>query len=373
MRRIIAATVMTLAGFASAADEDEARAAIGDTRFEAGDQVVVDERVYGHMFVAAGRVAIRARVDKSAFVSGGDVSVSGSVGRNVYAAGGDVRIEGEIEGRLRAAGGTVQLLSSARVDDDATLAGASIVVDGEVGDRLRAFGESIAINGTIFGDVEVAGESIRIGPDAHIYGRVEYRSGSDVQVDPAATIDGGVMEVDREKRWLRRVGHGAAIVGGITLSLGIVLIGALMILLAPRFSREAAGAVQSKPLQSLGLGFVLLIGIPLAIIVLLVTIIGIPLALLLGFGYALLLLLGHLVGAIFLGDFALGKAMPPKLKSSWWRVLFLFLALIVIAIVKEIPVLGGFAVFLLFLAGIGAFAMRSWQGFRRDPEAPAAA
>jgi hypothetical protein len=181
------------------------------------------------------------------------------------------------------------------------------------------------------------------------------------------------MEVDRDKRWLRRIGHGAAIVGGITLSLGMVLIGALMILLAPRFSREAAGAVQSKPLQSLGLGFVLLIGIPFAIIVLLVTIIGIPLALLIAFGYALLLLLGHLVGAIFLGDLVLGKAMPPRLESSWWRVLFLFLALIVIAIVEEIPVLGGLAVFLLFLAGIGAFAMRSWQGFRRDPEAPAAA
>ncbi len=373
MGRIIAAFVMTMAGIATATAEDEARAAIGDTRFAAGDEVVVDERVYGNAFVAAGRVAVRERVDKSAFVTGGDVSISGSVGRNAYAAGGDVRIEGEVEGRLRAAGGTVQLLRSARVKGNATLAGGSIVVDGEVGERLRAFGESIAINGTVGGDVEVAGESIRIGPDARIDGRVEYRSGADVQVHPAAQIGGGVMEVDREKRWLRRIGHGATIVGGVTLSFGVLLIGALMILLAPRFSREAAGAVQSLPLQSLGLGCVMLIGIPFAIIVLLVTIIGIPLALLLGFGYALLLLLGYLVGAICVGDFALGKISAEKLKSSWWRVLFLLLALIAIAIVKQLPLLGGLAAFLLFLAGIGAFTMRTWREFRRNPEAPAAA
>jgi hypothetical protein len=47
--------------------------------------------------------------------------------------------------------------------------------------------------------------------------------------------------------------------------------------------------------------------------------------------------------------------------------------MIAIAIVQAIPVLGGLVVTLLFIAGIGAFTIRSWQGFRRDPEAPAAA
>jgi hypothetical protein len=116
----------------------------------------------------------------------------------------------------------------------------------------------------------------------------------------------------------------------------------------------------------------MLVGVPFAIIVLLVTIIGIPLALLLGFGYALLLLLGYLVGAIFLGDFVLGKVGAAKLDSGWWRVLFMFLALVVLAIVKQMPFIGGLAVFLLFLAGIGAFTMRTWQGFRRDDAVAAA-
>jgi hypothetical protein len=34
--------------------------------------------------------------------------------------------------------------------------------------------------------------------------------------------------------------------------------------------------------------------------------------------------------------------------------------------VKQVPFIGGLAVTILFIAGIGAFTMRSWRGFRQD-------
>lgn len=369
MDRIFWAFALALAAVSGALADDAARASIGDTRLSAGDVVILEQPVDGNAFVAAGRVEIRERVRRSAFVTGGDVTITGPIGRNLFAAGGDVRIDGQVDGRVRAAGGNIRVAGTARLDDSATFAGGTIEVDGEVRERLRAFGETIIINGTIGGDVELAGESIRIGPDARIGGRVEYRTGGAIEVDPAAQITGGLMEVDQEKKWLRKIGHGAAVVGGVTVSLGMVLIGALLILAMPRFSREAAGNVQSRPLQSLGMGCIVLVGAPFAIIVLLVTIIGIPLAILLGFVYAMLLLLGYLVGAIFVGDFVLGKIRAARLDSVWWRALFMFLALIVLAIVRQLPFLGGLAVFLLFLAGIGALTLRSWQGFRQDAAA----
>ncbi|MGH8251897.1 MAG: bactofilin family protein [Steroidobacteraceae bacterium] len=369
MKPIILATLLILAGgAASAATEDEARASIGDTRLTAGDVVLLDEPIEGNAFAAGARVEVLERVDRSAFVSGGDVTVAGSVGRNLYAAGGDVRLEGEVEGDVRAAGGKVRMASGARIDGDASFAGGSIDVDGEIGAGLRAYGESIFINGRVGGDVEAAGERIRIGPDARIEGRVEYRSSRDIQVDPQAQIAGGISELQKDRRWLRKVGHGAAIVGGITISLGMVLLGALLILAMPRFSREAASTIRQKPWQSLGLGCIMLVGLPFAIIVLLVTVIGIPLALLLVFGYVVLMLLGYLVAAIFVGDSVLERIGGGRIGSLWWRALFLFLALIAIAIVKQLPVVGDLIVLLLFIAGIGAFTMRSWQGFRLEAD-----
>jgi hypothetical protein len=57
----------------------------------------------------------------------------------------------------------------------------------------------------------------------------------------------------------------------------------------------------------------------------------------------------------------------------WWRALALLLALVAIAIVREIPIVGGLAWWILFLAGLGAFTIRTWQGFRDEPPAAAAA
>ena len=368
-RTLVAIILVVAGGIGVAAAEDRTEASIGDSRLTAGDVVVLDEPIDGNAFAAGSRVEVRERVDRSVFLSGGTVTFAGSVGRNLYAAGGEVRIEGQVEGKARAAGGKVRVAREARIGGSAAFAGDSIEVDGAVGGGLRAFGDTIVINGSVGGDVEVAGENIRIGPDARIAGRVGYRSGRDIAVDPAAQVSGGVAELEQDRRWLRKMGRGASIFGGATISFGMVLIGVLMIFAMPRFSREVTATILRKPWQSAGLGCVMLLGVPFAIIVLLVTVIGIPLALLLVFGYVVLLLLGYLVAAMFVGDTALERLGREKVESPWWRVLFMFLALIVIAIVKQVPFIGGLAVALLFIAGIGAFTMRSWRGFRQDADA----
>jgi cytoskeletal protein CcmA (bactofilin family) len=357
-------------GMASA--EDTARASIGDSRLSAGDEVILDEYVPGNAFLAGGRVQLNDRVGGTAVVTGGEVEITGSVGRSLFVSGGDVRIEGEVEGKVRAAGGKVRITRDATLRDDVALAGGSVDVEGEIGENLRAYGESIFINGAIGGDLTMAGESIRIGPDAQIEGRVEYKSGSSIDIDPQARLGKGIEEIDEERRWLRKIGRGATIVGGITISLGMVLLGAILILGMPGFSREAAALLRREPLQSGGLGCVMLIGVPFAIIVLLITVIGIPLALMLAFGYVVLLMLGYVISAIFVGDTVLERLSAAKLDSMGWRMLFMFLALVALAIVRQVPMIGGLVIFLLFVAGIGAFTMRSWRAIRqRDAGEPA--
>ncbi len=189
----------------------------------------------------------------------------------------------------------------------------------ESAENLRAYGESIVINGVIGGDVELAGERIRIGPDARIAGKVEYRSGHPIEIDPQAVIAQGITEVQKDQRWLQQIGRGTPIMG-MTFSFGLLLIGALMILALPRFTREAAGKLRSSPAVAAGIGCLMLIGVPFMTLLLVLTIIGIPLALLFAFGYVVLLLLGYLVAAIFLGDTVLERVGAAKLQSSGWRI-----------------------------------------------------
>ena len=345
-RHAALAAALLLAAPGSASADDSAQATLGGNAFLAGGAVEMDEAV-----------------PRNAFVSGGDVTVSAPVGRDLFAAGGDVTLEGPVEGNVRMAGGTLRIAPEARVDGDATLAGGSIDVDGPVGGELRAYGERITVNASVNGDVRFLGERLRIGPDARIGGDVLYRSGSSVTIDPAAQISGRIERATSDRDW-HRMARGATLVGGVTVSLGMVLLGALLVLAMPRFSREAAAAIRARPWQSLGLGCAMLVGVPVALAVLVLTLVGIPLAVMLAFGYGALLVLGYLVAALFVGDFALGRMDAKKLDSAWWRALFLLLAIVVIAFLRQVPVAGPLAWWLLFLAGVGAFTLRAWQGLR---------
>ena len=329
---------------------------------------VAEASIQGNELRAGGRVEFDERVRRNAFVSGGDVTVRGVVGRNLYAAGGEVRLEGVVDGDARVAGGSLAVETAARIGGDAVLAGGSITVDGSIGGDLSAFGDRIELNGQVDGDVQLAGSRLRLGPGARVGGKVTYRSADDLVVAPGAQVAGGVRQSTHDRAW-RRFEHGAAVVGGVTLSLGLVLLGAILVLAMPRFTREAAESIRRLPWQTIGIGCAVLVGVPVLCAFLVVTIIGIPLAVLLAFAYGALLVLGYLIGAVFLGDFVLGRVNAARLDSAWWRVLFLLLAMVTIAIVKLVPVLGPAACVALFLAGLGALTLRTWRGFRNDPAA----
>jgi cytoskeletal protein CcmA (bactofilin family) len=332
-----------------AAADDNARATVGGNEFIAGGYVDLDERI-----------------ERNAFVSGGDVTVGGYVGGDLYAAGGDVRLEGEVDRDLRMAGGTLRISPEAEVRGNATLAGGSIVVEGSVSGDLRAYGERIVLDGAVSGDVDFAGDKLRLGPNARVEGELRYRSGSALVVEPGAQVVGAIRHTTRQPDW-QQLGHGAALLGGITISLGMVVLGAVLVLGMPAFSRESGELIRRKPWLAVGLGCAMLVGVPLALALLAVTIVGIPLALVLAFAYGALLMLGYLIGAIFLGDFALERMNARRLASVWWRALFMLIAVVVLAIVHRVPVIGDIVWALVFLAGIGAFTLRAWQGFRTAP------
>lgn len=365
--------VLALAAVGVASANETTQASFGDSRLVAGDEVTIDDYVPGNVYLAAGRVTLENRVGGSAVLTGGEVDIAGSIGRNLYAAGGDLRIEGEVEGDARAAGGKIRVPRSARLRGDASFAGGSIEIEGEVGGDLQSYGESIVVNGVIDGDLRLVGETIRIGPETRVAGRLEYRSDGTFVVDPKAQIAQGIEELDaNDHGWLKKFGRGAAHIGRTLFSFGVLLLGALLILGLPAFSREAAATIRREWLQSAVTGSVMLVGVPLAGVILMFTVIGIPLALMMIFGYVVLLMLGYVIAAVFVGDLALERLGGDRIKSTGWRVLFLVLALVALSIVRHVPLIGGLAVAFLFVAGIGAFTMRTWRGFRREGDAVAA-
>ena len=349
---------------------------VDEDYFGAGAAAELDKRLEGDAFLAGGRATVRAPVKGDVALAGGDVTVMDTVGQDLYASGGSVAVSGQVAGNARIAGGQVTITHRGGVAGKAIVAANRLQLSGRVGRYLVVYGESVRIDGEVGGDLRITARSIEIGPEAKIGGKLIYRSPDVANIDSRAVIAGGVTrsELNWPRQQTRSLLRAAAWISLGLVLLSLLVVGAAMIAAFPRFSAQAAGTVRSDPWTSLAVGFALLLCIPVAAILFLITVIGVPLGLVLLFLYPAMLLLGYLTAALFLGDLAVSwladhRGVPLR---PAWRFLALALALMILLLVAKIPYAGPVILFLALLLGLGAFWVQAYRRYAHK-HAPAQA
>jgi len=361
------------------------RHARGEDVYLGGPSVDVTRDVPADLVAAGGTVRIAASVAETAMVAGGDVALDGTVGDDVIAAGGTVvlrgrtgddarlaggtvRIEGRVEDEAMAAGGTVRLEREAVVGGRAWLAGGEVVVAGTVERDLRVAAGHVSIEGTVRGNVLVHADVLDIGATARIDGDVVHRGAREPHIASGAQIAG---RVDHRQEPARRAGRALGRLAWLLLVPALFATGAVMIAIFPRFTSAAAGVIETDPWRSLGYGALVLVGAPLTMIALFVTGIGFPLGLVVLAGYPVVLLLGYLVAALFVGVAGarrLGRDGGASSKAA--LILRLFAALVVLALARLVPILGGLVGFAALLFGVGALALQLQRAYQRREGTP---
>ncbi|UCE32088.1 MAG: polymer-forming cytoskeletal protein [Burkholderiales bacterium] len=327
---------------------------IGGDRYAAGGDLSIGGAVEGDLIAGAGRLGSSATVSGDALVAGGDLQIGARIGRDLYAAGGDVRINAQVGRNARIAGGKVELGAQTSVGGNAGLAGGEIRIYGNVGGTVAVGAGSVWVDGMINGDVHAATDELTVGPNARIGGKLIYYSRNEARIDPAATIVGGVerreLDFERPPAEMFEFGPGLGAFGGVW-TIGLIVLAALLIYAAPALPDAVTARVSEAAGASLLLGFVGLICIPIAFVLIAVTVIGIPVALLTLLGYFALLLLGYVTGAIAVGDLLLRRGRGP---SRGWRTLAAAITLVVLALLAMVPFVGWIIGPLVMFAGIGA-------------------
>jgi hypothetical protein len=135
-----------------------------------------------------------------------------------------------------------------------------------------------------------------------------------------------------------------------------MLVGWLALLLFPGFFQASTYAV-GLGWRSLGLGFAVLAGVPVAMILMAITLVGLPASLMLLAVYLVAIYLAKIWVAAFLGHILLKS--PGTTKGDW--LLGLLVGLFILTIVGYIPYLGGLVRLGVVCLGLGAFA---WQLYR---------
>lgn len=329
------------------------------------------------------------------FSSGNTVAFNETVRENVYAVGGTMNIAGTVEGDLYVAGGTVTIMGT--VTKDVVVVGGTLIITGKVGEDLRILGGNVTVGGTVGGELALAGGNINVMPGTMISGgayvgagtinmngsvgknlviaggeialnstlkvggNFDYYSQKEAKIDAGAKISGITTFHQQEMKNKPAVGRNGFMgmfafmtIWGLLGLAGAVILACLLFYLWKEESKEMIEAAFEKPGKSLLRGFIIFFILPIAAIVCLITVVGLPLGFLIGFSFAVLVILGAAATGLLWA--ALIAKFIFKRKASdinWWLII---IAVIVLALVKIIPFVGWLIGFLVFLAGFGVMS-----------------
>lgn len=306
-----------------------------------GQTVVVEEgETVSSVNAFAGSVIVRGTVTGDVSAVAGNVLVEGTVEGDVNTATGNLRIPGTVEGDVSAGAGNVHLEEG-----------------GVVGGNFQVGAGTVRIDGRIDGDATIGAETITLGENAAIAGSLTYDGNLEGDRDAVAG------DITRD----RSIGTGEAtdvppfaswVFAFYAFFLNLVL-GAILLAAFPRFSAAVADRVTTDPIPSGLVGLGVLVGVPILLVLLLVTIVGIPLSLAGMVAFALVVWVAVVYGRFAVGTWLLSLA---NLDNRW---LGLVVGLLLGAVLSLIPYVGGLVNAVIFLLGLGALSLVLYDRYRR--------
>ena len=216
----------------------------------------------------------------------------------------------------------------------------------------------VVVSGRIDGDLFTAAGTARLLPSAEVTGDVGYGDEHPL-VSDSARVHGNV-----EKQDWPDVGGALAWIGGfvfwLAISLSLLVLGALLLLVAPRAADSLAGRSRERVGPTIAIGIAILIVLPILSVIAAITLFGLPLALILGLALVPLFATAYLASALVLGRRMLA---PPR-----GRMLALLLGLAILRVVAFVPILGALVSLAAVVFGLGLIGAAI--GAAREPDAP---
>jgi cytoskeletal protein CcmA (bactofilin family) len=285
-RKLLALVILALllAGLVAASP-------VGALETRSGDEVVIgpDEVIEDDLYVTASEVVVDGTVRGDLIAFSGSIVVDGTVEGDLIGAARSVVIGGTVEDDVRIAGQTLLLGEGAEVEDDLIAAGFSLenVPDSAVGGTLMYAGYQALLQGTVGEDVNAAANGLELGGEvganvdaevdgedggpppflfapqadlptvdsgltltdsATVGGDLTYESSTEARIDPQAQIEGEVIGEERPAEEEEDAYTFAdAVFDHLRSFVALLLVGLILIWIAPNWVRRRAGTVLDRP------------------------------------------------------------------------------------------------------------------------------
>jgi hypothetical protein len=345
--------------------------------------------------------------------------VRGTVTDDVRIAGQALTLDSGVEvgDDVLAAGFSIEAEKGSSVGGDFFYGGYQALLAGDVTEDLAVAVGALQLSGSVGGDVKAevgeAGEGpppmffmpgapampsvplgLTVDEGAQIGGKLDYTSASEWSV-PAGVVAGAVTrhepEVEVEEEAVVSPARLAVgwFLGHLRRLVTLLLAGLLMVWVVPGWTEKATGALQAKPLPSLGWGVVSIAAFFFALLVILIVTIlaavvlgvitlgglagttawtgGLTMALLVFF-FSIAVAYVTKVVVSFLG----GRLILARLKPDWaeGRLWPLVVGVVLFIIITAIPILGWLVNLVVVLLGLGALWLLGYDIYRQRRAAP---
>ncbi len=259
--------------------------------------------------------------------------------------------------------------------DQVVLSGQLVVAQGETVDTALIFHGPATIEGTVTGSVVVfdgrTDVSGHVEGDVVVFnGAVTVRSGAEIGGDlvttDTPTVESGATVTGKRQRVATRfdagdIGFASRIAWWIGYSVSTLVLGLLLLLIAPALDGAIVRAFRERTGASIGLGVAVFFLLPLVAVLFLVVVVAIPLGLFLLLALALLYTVGYVAGA-----HAIGRMI---VKQPTSRFLAFLVGWGIVRVLGLVPFLGGAVWTLVSIFGLGVLWVAS-RGARAEASTP---
>lgn len=253
--------------------------------FAMGSSVEISGVVDGDVYILAEQVVIDGVVNGDALICGGSIAILGKVHNNCRLLGGQVLISGSVSNNATVVAGSLQLLPSASIGSGLVAAAANADLAASIASDATIAASNLRVSGHIGQDLQSYVGQMRITSKATIGGNVDYKSSSPAWIDPGAAIKGQLIRHSSfvhglvEGTWIQGLLVGSKVLAILMNLIYTFVIGIVLIKFFPKNLEAALHSLQNHPVKSLTYGIMLLILLPLASLILLMTVLGVPFAL----------------------------------------------------------------------------------------------
>lgn len=308
-------------------------------------------------------------VDGNVFIFGQDVKITGRINGSLYVFASTVTIEEEalvavssfiFADTIRINGVTMDMYAAAR-NFEMTKTGI-IYRDARIGS------DNVAIFGQIGRDLELASGNIQVYKDeetrAYVGRNLNYYSDKKVDDMDKITVNGEVKFTEKKQEATKTTTISDYVFDGIGEAIFVLVIYAIFIFVAPKFTEKAKDYISTKGLLgvAIGLGFTVLV--PVVAFLLMFTVIGIPVSLIMFVVYILALILNSAVVSIAVNEFIANKI--PAIDTIWKKILMILPVAFVIFIARELPIVGGWIGAIVLFAGVGILVLYQFDKRKKE-------